>query len=114
MTERRPLRVATPDVLTTLSCSLPPSGADRRRIETATLFGNAVHCEWIEDGARLRFDASEQMARAVLDFVLVERECCAQLSYDIVAKPPHDHIALVLRGPAELRDAIHAWVGEER
>jgi hypothetical protein len=114
MTQPRVPQVIESAVLATLSCSLPPAGADARRIATAALFEKATACEWIEDGARVHFDGSTEAAQAVLDFVLVERRCCSQLSYQIETQPPHDRIALVLRGPSELRDAIRGWVGEER
>ena len=78
------------------------------------LFDKARACERLDDGARIHFDGTEQSARAVLDFVLVERGCCSQLSYQIETVPPHDGITLSIRGPGSFRDAIRQWVGAER
>jgi hypothetical protein len=103
-----------PSVLAALSCSLPPAAADARRTATARLFAKAVRCDWTSDGARVLFHGSTEMAREVMEFVLAERICCAELTYHVATMPPHDHLALVMRGPSELRDAIRAWVGEER
>ena len=114
MTDSLKPRVIEPGILEALSCALPASEADRRRAETAALFGKAVSCEWIVDGARVSFAPSEDMARAVLEFVLVERACCAQLSYQIESTAPHERIALVLRGPVGLVESIRAWTGGER
>ncbi len=109
---------AAPDVeldpLVALPCTLPPAGADRRRIETGALFSQATRCVWLADGARLSFDGSDDTARALLDFVLVERSCCSQLSYELAFSPPHDGAALTVRGPESLLDAIRGWVGAPR
>jgi hypothetical protein len=110
----RASRVIDPNVLTALSCSLPAADADTRRVSTANLFDKAIRCDWTPDGARVLFHGSTEMAQAVMEFVLVERTCCADLTYQIETMPPHDHVALVLRGPKDLRDAIRAWVGKER
>jgi hypothetical protein len=42
------------------SCSLPLSGTDTRRVETAALFERADGCEWIDGGGRLHFDFPKQ------------------------------------------------------
>ena len=110
-TERRVIETG---VLEALSCALPASETDRRRVETAALFEKAISCEWIVDGARVSFAPTEDMARAVLDFVLMERTCCSRLSYQIESTAPHERIALVLRGPAGLVQSIRAWTGGER
>ena len=114
MKATREVGVMEPSVLTALSCSLPPADVDGRRMTTAQLFGKAIRCDWTDDGARVLFHGSTEMGQAVMDFVLVERTCCAELTYQVETMPPHDHIALVMRGPRELRDAIRAWVGAER
>ena len=101
-------------VLAALSCSLPATDAAARRVSTARLFEKAIRCEWTTSGARVLFHGSTEMARAVMDFVVVERVCCSELTYQVETMPPHDHIALVMHGPGELRDAIRAWVGKER
>ena len=114
MTDSTERRVIEPGVLEALSCALAASETDRRRVETAALFEKAISCEWIVDGARVSFAPTEDMARAVLDFVLMERTCCSRLSYQIESTAPHDRIALVLRGPAALVEAIRAWTGGEQ
>ena len=110
----RTVRPVEREVLTALSCSLPAGTADTRRTSTAQMFAKAIRCDWTNDGARVLFHGSTEMSREVMEFVLEERICCAELTYHIATMPPHDHIALFLRGPGNLRDAIRAWVGPER
>lgn len=107
-------RVMTPSAMAGLSCTLPPADAAERRGATTRLFDKAIRCEWTSTGARVMFHGSTEMAQAVMQFVLVERVCCAELTYEVESMPPHDHIALTMRGPQDLRDGIHAWVGKER
>lgn len=107
-------RVVEPGVLAGLSSSRPATDAEARRAATARLFDKAIRCEWTSNGARVMFHGSTEMAQAVMDFVLVERVSCAELTYQVETMPPHDHIALVMHGPADLRDGIRSWVGKER
>jgi hypothetical protein len=105
---------ATPeplDPLAALSCSLPEGEAGRRRAEVGALFARAELRTETEDGAELEYPGDDATARALLDFVLFERRCCAALTYELRFVPDHTRLRLRLAGPPELRQAVRAWAG---
>jgi hypothetical protein len=114
MEEPQVSRVIERSVTTTLSSSAQPADVEVRPKTTPRLFDRAIRCDWTPDGARVLFNGTTEMAREVMEFVLAERIGCAELTYHVATMPPHDHIALFLRGPSDLREAIRAWVGKER
>ena len=106
--------VVAPKAPPAQSWAAPVADAKARRAATADLFAKAIRCDYTPDGARVLFHGSSEMTQAVMEFVLAERISCAELTYQIETMPPHDHVALVLRGPRDLHDGIRAWVGKER
>ncbi len=97
-------------VAAALACTLSPEGIDRRRVAAADVFGRALRVHELEDGVRLEYAGGDEVARQLLDFVLFERHCCAQLSYALRFEPDHETVMLEIDGGERFGAAIRAWV----
>jgi hypothetical protein len=91
-----------------LVCKLPEGDRSQRRIEIQSLLQlrRALTCH--PDGVEMEWDYSEDAARALLDFILFERSCCASFTYELRFVPPHKRIALRMRASAEQVEALQA------
>lgn len=68
-------------------CSLD-GRARATRIETAHRFvARATDVATIPRGVRLRFPRTAESARAIVDFIRAERECCGGVAYEIGRDP---------------------------
>lgn len=85
------------DAAIALVCTLSPAGRDGRRISAQQLVDRATGIARLEDGVVLGFPGSDECARMVLEFVLAERECCAQFMYEIMFGPDRGPITLRVR-----------------
>lgn len=66
--------------------------------EVKALLGKATARRATDDGVIIEFPGDDTTARTVLEFVLAERRCCAQFTYEIAFAPPADRVTLRLRG----------------
>ena len=105
---------AQPPIGEDLACTLATEELAPRGRATANLFDRAERRRRLPDGAELEFGGDDDAARALLEFVLLERRCCAQLTYELHFAPDHSTIVLRLRGRGRQSEAIRAWaaVGE--
>ncbi len=95
--------------LAALSCTLPEGEARARRAELGRIFSAALNGSAIEDGVELEYAGDDDTARALLDFVLFERRCCADLRYELRFLPPHEAARLRITGTSKYVDPIRAW-----
>ena len=98
-------------VLAALSCTLPEGEAGRRRAEVGRLFANARRVSELPDGVELEFAGDDATARALFDFVMFERQCCAQLRFDLRFIPEHSAVSLCITGAPELVAPIRTFAG---
>jgi hypothetical protein len=89
-----------------LACTLTAAEMQARRQENAELLSRAIHAEDLPDGAVYTFPPTPELARAVLDFVLAERACCAFLTFTLRFASPHANIYLEIQGPVEMKPHI--------
>ena len=94
-----------------LACALPEGEAGERRAEVGRLFARAERRFETEDGAELEYPGDDETARALLDFVLFERRCCAQLAYELRFIPEHGAVRLRISGSGSQVPAVRAWAG---
>ena len=92
-----------------LACELPSDRLARRAIDTTQLFARARERRALADGAELEFPGDDATAQSLFDFVLFERACCAQLSYELAFIPDHSTVRLTLRGRGPQIEGIRAW-----
>ena len=92
-----------------LACELHADGVARRAVDTERLFARARERRPLPDGATLVFSGDDETARALFEFVAVERRCCAQLSYELAFVPDHSTVRLTMRGTGAQIDGIRAW-----
>jgi hypothetical protein len=76
--------------------------------EVKTLLGRATARHGTEDGVIIQFPGDDATARTVLEFVLAERRCCAQFTYEISFAPPNEQLALRLRADGPYLAALKA------
>ncbi len=98
-------------VLAALSCTLPEGEAGRRRAEVGRLFADSRRVAELPNGVELEFAGDDAMARALFDFVMFERRCCAQLSFDLRFVPDHSVVRLCITGAPELVAPIRTFAG---
>ncbi len=101
----------TDRALSILACTLPEGEAGQRRLEVGKLFAQPVRTTTIPDGVELEYASDDVTARALYDFVMFERRCCAQLSYELRFDTPHRAIQLRISGAPELVSSIRAFAG---
>jgi len=89
-------------------CTLPEGALAQRRIEIHALFQTRTALKQHPDGLELEWLFSEKTAHCLLDFILFERACCKNFTYELRSEPPHDRITLRLRAPAEQVEALQA------
>jgi hypothetical protein len=77
--------------------NLLPALASRAMIRTPTV-----------DGYRLRFDATDDLVRAIGETIDAERQCCRFLRFDLVVMPDGGPIELTLSGPTGTRAFLAA------
>ena len=92
-----------------LACDLPAAGLARRAVDTERLFARARERRPLPDGATIVFSGDDETARALFEFVAVERRCCAQLAYELAFVPDHSTVRLTMRGAGAQIDGIRAW-----
>ncbi|MGH7470628.1 MAG: hypothetical protein ACRENP_21995 [Longimicrobiales bacterium] len=92
-----------------IACSLPREQWPERAEALAAVFHSARTVRQEFGGLRLDFPASAEMARALLELVLSERECCAFLSFQLEMGPGPDVLRLQVRSPAG-EAAVEAWL----
>ena len=100
-----------------LVCNLPSEGRTGRTIAVQVLLRLAVERRESERGVVLVFAVSEDSSKAVLEFVLAERQCCERLSYGIRFEPGTETFSLAIEAPtgnlvAPLK-ALYAETGQE-
>lgn len=87
-----------------IACHLSDPDLARRRSELAAgLFARVETTDELADGYAFRFPATPEVARDLLDFVLYERECCAFLTFEVVAERGHGPFWLRLRGGEDVK-----------
>jgi hypothetical protein len=92
-----------------LACDLAPDGVALRAADTEQLFARARERLATADGATLVFPGDDEMARALFEFVLAERRCCARIAYELAFEPNRGEVRLTLRGSGAQIDGIRAW-----
>ena len=93
-------------------CNLPQGDRRQRQVDVMSLVERATKVRAIENGVALSFDGSSDTARMVIDFVLAERDCCAQFSYSILFAPHAGSVELsIVAGRASARPLRDLYLG---
>jgi len=71
-----------------LVCGVSGTARSERRVSVMGVIELSTSVDEIENGVRLGFDGSTATAKTLFDFVLAERECCAQFTYTVSFEPP--------------------------
>ena len=95
-----------------LACTLPPTRRDARRADIGTLLERANDRRVEPDGVTLSFAWSDVLARTLLEFVLAERQCCPQMTYELRFPASDVAVELRVRSPAEHLLAVRTLYGE--
>ena len=92
----RALPQAPPNVESAMAlvCTLPAPEQGERRVSVHDVLSRATSSRELESGVAFLFENTDDAARSLLDFVLAERNCCAQFRYAILFEPEHAPIAL--------------------
>jgi hypothetical protein len=91
-----------------LFCTLPPLDRQGRRVSIQSLLEHAVAWSTDDSGAWFEFVATEEVAYAVFAFVLAERQCCPQFSYEFTFAPSTQSVRLRVGANAALVEPLHA------
>lgn len=89
------------DAALALVCNLSPIDREGRRVGIQYLLERASICRDHADGVALEFPHTDEVARALLDFVLAERQCCTRFAYELGFAPPHAAVTLRVRASGE-------------
>ncbi|HEY0780882.1 MAG TPA: hypothetical protein VGE98_00390 [Thermoanaerobaculia bacterium] len=104
-------RPEAPEIPAALACRLPEGEAGRRRALVGALFEQALARRATDDGVELEYAGDDETARGLLDFVLFERRCCAEVAYHLSFAPDHSRVRLRLAGDGPLAAAVRQWAG---
>jgi hypothetical protein len=97
------------DLPSAIACSLPPDQWPRRARALAVIFDNARSVREEYGGLTLEFEYSPERARALLELVMAERECCRFMSFRLDLGAELDGLRLHVRGSAG-EAALEAWL----
>jgi hypothetical protein len=95
-------------VIMTIICTLPEGDLRQRRREIQALFAQRSALIRQPDGVELEWPFSEELACSLLDFILFERSCCQNFTYELRSAPPHDTLSLRLRASPDQVEALQA------
>jgi hypothetical protein len=88
-------------------CTLPSEEFAKRRGHVIKLFQKTIGRLELEDGFEFVFSGEEKLIEELLDFVKVERGCCAILTFELIFDPQRGPIHLRCRGPKGAKEAVH-------
>jgi hypothetical protein len=87
-----------------VACSLDAGGQRDRLVEWAELLGNASTSSPKADGARYRFEASDELERQIRALAAAEQACCSFLDFEISSAA--GTIELTVTSPADGLEAL--------
>ena len=94
-----------------LACTLPgPQLSERIDGALAELIAGAEETTELSDGYELRFPGTTEWARTLAEFIMVERDCCAFFTFELMFQPQHGPISLRLRGPDGVKDFMNVML----
>jgi hypothetical protein len=106
---------ALDDVDDVVACRLDAAQRADRGASLAELFGSAQEKRELRDGYALRFPGDAAHVRALANAIILERDCCPFLAFDLTLEPHGGPIWLRVTGPAGtkafLRPLIAAAMG---
>jgi hypothetical protein len=93
-----------------IACLLPDKTRQAREEEIAAeLFSAVQEKRELPDGYAYRFDPTEEIAAALFQFIVFERECCPFLTFDLRFEQGRGPIWLTLRGPDGTREFLDSF-----
>jgi hypothetical protein len=92
-----------------LFCTLPSPELASRRSEMHRLIEHASSIVARPDGVLFTFQNTDEIARALFDFIRFEQQCCGTITYELRAEPPHAELRLQLRVPAALVTSVQKF-----
>ena len=92
-----------------LVCTLPSPELASRRAEIQRLIEHVGAVVARPDGVLFTFQNTDEIAHALLNFIRFEQQCCAAITYELRAEPPHTEIVLQLRAPAALIASVQRF-----
>lgn len=95
------------DVEQHLVCALPSAELASRRKEVQEFVERAQSIMSIPYGLQFVFPNTNEIAHALVDFILFEQKCCAAVSYELQSIPPHGEIVLQLHASGTLLASLH-------
>lgn len=96
-----------------LACTLVGQEQFERKEELKVeIFSSVKGIEEIETGYVFNFDESEGFLLKLIDYILVEKECCPFLAYGISIQPYGKGVELKVSGSKEAKEIITLFVEE--
>jgi hypothetical protein len=92
-----------------LVCTLSSPELASRRSEMQRLIERANSVVARPDGVLFTFQNTDEIARALFDFIRFEQQCCGTITYELRTEPPHTELALQLRAPAALVTSVQKF-----
>jgi len=88
----------------TIACQMVGDDLPQRRQEMLTTIWPLVQERAeLEDGYAFRFPGADKIARQLLDFIIVERQCCPFFQIELAFTPENGPTWLRLRGGEEVK-----------
>jgi len=76
------------------------------------IFSQLIGLEELELGYIFKFETSNKLLLELIDYVIVEKECCPFYKYDFSIKPYGEGIELVVSGSKDAKQLIKMFVEE--
>jgi hypothetical protein len=93
-------------------CTLTSEGLRERRAQVLAPFLASVRSiERLPDGVSLELGQDEDTLRATIDLIVVERQCCQFLKFELTAEPGLGTIRLRLSGPPGTAEFLDSELG---
>lgn len=94
-----------------IACSLTATEFDQRREVLAALRERCAEVQPVENGLRLRFEATPGVLADIARVIDLERQCCRFLRFQLDVHPDDGPVLLELTGPDGTADFLGAELG---
>ena len=95
-----------------IACTLGPAARADREALIRTIFSEAQRVELLADRLDARIQGTARGIRQVAELMVIERECCRFLRFEVTAEPDLGPIDLAITGPPGTGEVLRAWLPE--
>lgn len=89
-----------------IACLLPPEEQEARGEDVSDLLAIALETHELPDGYGLGFQAADEIALRLLEFINFERKCCPFFKFELVFEPQDGPISLNIRGGEGVKELL--------